>query len=1111
MDDTRDSPTLQAFPGAGRIVGARYAVVKRLGRGATKEVFLAYDQRLDREVALAFIVGAHDATRLQREARVTGRLGDHPNVITVYDTTELDGLPCLVLRAMTGGSLADALADGPLDAPAALRIGRDVASALAHAHAHGVIHRDVKPGNVWLTGDGQAALGDFGVAREANAQRLTEEGVVVGTPRYLSPEQRNGAEAGPASDLYALGVTLREMVSEGPPALDRLVAELTAEDPLQRPPSAGNVAQRLAAITLEAPPARRVVAVLAARADAEDPELLHAALAGAAAQIAEHGGMVERSAGDSLIALFALEEAARAVRAALALPHLRVGLEAGEVFAGAGAPVATALRLAEQAAPGEIRLGQAIRAALPPATSVEPATGRLLRVAEPSLLERADTPFVGRAAELEALELAFAPVAAERVCRRVTVMGVAGIGKSRLAAEFAAALGERAAVLAGRCPAFGEGTTYQAFADMLGGQPDEAVRRVLLGAREPVSVEETAWTIRRWLERLAHERPLVLVIEDIHWAEPPLLDAIEHVVALSSGSPILVVCLARPELLETRPAWSTPQRNRTLVVLEALTEADAIELARALGVGAEAERIAARAEGNPLFVEQLVAVAGEQDLPISIQAVLAARIDRLDPGERLVLQRASVEGRSFHAGDLPAGALVGLVRKGLIAPDSGEDMFRFSHALIREAAYAGLTRRARAAAHAEVAQWLEARDAADAVVAHHLERACGEFRALAPQAVERLTAAARGALSRGDPGAGVNLLERAIALVGAEARVQLLPALGEALFEAGRLPEAERLLDEAIAAAPGPRLRARARVEREFVRLQTEPLAGPSDEVAREALETLDGDALGCCRAWSLRAQVAWIGGQVERADAAWVRAQGHADERQRFAIVRWRATAAVFGPAPVDEAIERCEGFRDELAASGLAVVWAVNPLATLHALRGDLDLAERYLREANAELAELGGILATVNHLEALLRLQTGEPERAEEVLRPGADALEQFGDGGLLATTNAMLAQALYAQGRDGEAKARCEVAARAGAADDIVTQVIWRGVTGKILARTGDRVRGEALAREAVALVEPTDLLIHKGDVFLDLAETLQGPEADAVHTAGLAFHRQKRGL
>src|SRR3954469_7610563 len=175
MDDTRDSPTFQAFPGAGRIVGGGHTVVKRLGRGATKEVFLAYDQRLDREVALAFIVGAHDPSRLQREARVTGRLGDHPNVITVYDTTELDGLPCLVLRAMTGGSLADALAHGPLDAPAALRLGHDVASALAHAHAHGLIHRDVKPGNVWLTGDGQAALGDFGVAQEPNAQRLTEE------------------------------------------------------------------------------------------------------------------------------------------------------------------------------------------------------------------------------------------------------------------------------------------------------------------------------------------------------------------------------------------------------------------------------------------------------------------------------------------------------------------------------------------------------------------------------------------------------------------------------------------------------------------------------------------------------------------------------------------------------------------------------------------------------------------------------------------------------------------------------------------------------------------------------------------------------------------------
>src|SRR6478735_9540722 len=228
MDDTRDSPPLDAHPGAGRIVGARYAVVRRLGRGATKEVYLAYDQRLDREVALAFVVGARPE-RLEREARITGRLGDHPNVITVYDTTELDGTPCLVLRAMKGGSLADALANGPLEAPAALRIGRDVAAALAHAHAHGVVHRDVKPGNVWLTEDGQAALGDFGVARAPGSERLTAEGGVVGTPRYLAPEQRLGTEAGPASDLYALGVTLREMLAEAPPEFARLVTELTAE------------------------------------------------------------------------------------------------------------------------------------------------------------------------------------------------------------------------------------------------------------------------------------------------------------------------------------------------------------------------------------------------------------------------------------------------------------------------------------------------------------------------------------------------------------------------------------------------------------------------------------------------------------------------------------------------------------------------------------------------------------------------------------------------------------------------------------------------------------------------------------------------------------------
>jgi serine/threonine protein kinase len=212
-DDTRDTPTVSsALSGAGGILAGRYELRARLGRGATKEVYLAYDPQLDREVALAIVVGAGDDVAragVAREAQVTGRLGDHPNIITVYDSGVLDGVPYLVMRAMSGGSVADLLARGRPPLERTIRVGREVALALAHAHEHGVVHRDVKPDNVWLAADGSAALGDFGIAHRAGSDRLTAEGMVLGTVRYLSPEQIRGVDVGPATAVIGVDDTDR--------------------------------------------------------------------------------------------------------------------------------------------------------------------------------------------------------------------------------------------------------------------------------------------------------------------------------------------------------------------------------------------------------------------------------------------------------------------------------------------------------------------------------------------------------------------------------------------------------------------------------------------------------------------------------------------------------------------------------------------------------------------------------------------------------------------------------------------------------------------------------------------------------------------------------------
>ena len=1226
MDDlTGDSPTIASqLAGDAAVVAGRYRVRARLGRGATKEVYLAYDERLDREVALAIVVGASSAAaraRVAREAQVTGRLGDHPNVITVYDTGEHDGLPYLVLRAMTGGSLADLLQRERPSIARVIRLGGEVAAALAHAHAHDVVHRDIKPDNVWLAADGSAAVGDFGIAHLLGAERLTAEGVVVGTVRYLSPEQIRGEEIGASSDLYALGITLYELVTGRPPftakdatlvltqhltsapvppsehepaipdELERLILALLAKQPGQRPSSAAEVAAALTAMGAARPAraavaadgtearratsistaargnARRLVSVLAARADIADPEVLHAILDRCAGAIEAHGGTVEGPFGDALVGIFGLtashgDDALRATRAAVELRAqtggLRLGLETGEVFLGAGvrgammatgAAITAAGRLAERAEPGDILLGDQLRRAVAADADVDPATGRLLelQLEQPALLRPATTPFVGRARELAELRAAFERIREERGCRLVTIAAPPGTGKSRLAGEFLAGLRDEATVLVGRCLAYGEGTTYRALADLvrgLGGDDpreriaqlldgDEQAVRGILGAiglsDEPAQAEETAWALRRLLERLARERPLVVAVEDIHWADPALLELLDHVVMLSGGAPILLVCLTRPELLETRPEWAAPQPNRSVMVLDALAPADAHELAARLGAGGRAQRIVDRAEGNPLFVEQLVAVDEGQDtreLPINIQAVLSARIDRLEAGERALLQHAAVEGRTFHAGTLDAllpederrgvdGRLVALARKGLIGGDQpefpGEDAYRFTHALIREAAYAGLPKLLRAQLHAGVAEWLEGRaNAPDEVVGFHLEQACvlasdlgrrgPAERELAARARQRLRQAARAARGRGDPAAASVLLERAIALPGvADSGVaSLLPDLGASLFEAGRIADATRVLDDAVANATDAQIGARAQVEREIVRLEsdTSSRTEQSLRVADAVLGMLEhsGDDEGRCRAWSLRAHAAFFAGRIGEAEDAWCRAADCArragDERELFDILAWRSTAAMLGPTPVDEAIARCEGFAEVLAPSPAVVVWAINSLAVLHAMKGSFERAARLVEDATATLDRLGTLRSSVSHHEAHVELLAGRPDRAEVPLSAGVRRLTAMSDKALLATTAAMLAQAVYAQGRLDEAADACRLAAEAAATDDIVTQVIWRGVQAKVLVRRGSADGALALAHEAVRLIAATDLLSHHGDALLDLADVLR---------------------
>ena len=337
---------------------------------------------------------------------------------------------------------------------------------------------------------------------------------------------------------------------------------------------------------------------------------------------------------------------------------------------------------------------------------------------------RHEARFVGRERELALVREAWERVRAEQRCELVTVVGDAGVGKSRLVAELLASI--EATVVRGRCLPYGEGITYWPVVEVLKQldvlPPDEAAAaaiRSLLGETEAAtSAEEIAWAFRKTLEQAAAERPLVVVFDDIQWGEETFLDLIEHVALLSSGASILLLCMARPELIERRPAWPVTLR------LEPLGDEDVDELIPERIAGELREKIARAAGGNPLFVEEMLAMAGEADgevvVPPTLQALLAARLDQLEPAERSVLERGAIEGEIFHRGAVQALApeetqvtprLAALVRKELIRPDrpqlAGEDGFRFRHLLIRDAAYDALPKATRADLHERFAAWLE--------------------------------------------------------------------------------------------------------------------------------------------------------------------------------------------------------------------------------------------------------------------------------------------------------------------------------------------------------------------------------------------------------------------
>jgi class 3 adenylate cyclase len=730
--------------------------------------------------------------------------------------------------------------------------------------------------------------------------------------------------------------------------------------------------------------------------------------------------------------------------------QVRTAVHTGDVVAGNGETLVTgdavnvAARLEQSAKPGEILLGEQTASLLGDTAIVEPvpeltlkgktqpvAAWRLLSVLPdvPALVRPIATPFVGRRDELAKLEAAFERASAASHCEQVTVLGPPGIGKSRLLREAVGSLGTRARVVVGRCLPYGEGITYWPLAEIVreiaGHEPRPRLVELLrpdenaelaaelvadaVGASEHgARADETHWAIRMLLDALARDRPLVVVIEDLHWAEGTFLDLLEYVAGFSRGGPILLLASARPELLETRPAWATPGPNSQLVLLAPLAEPEVGALIDARLEGeALPERLRTRvfeaAEGNPLFVEQLVAFEdstdGELVVPPTLRALLTARIDRLERGERAVIERASVEGRGFHRGAvvelLPSseraavGArLLALVRKELIRPDRSkfpdDDGYRFAHALIRDAAYESAPKELRAELHELYANWLaqkvgERAREYEELLGYHLEQAYryrvelgpvdDRSRALATRGSERLATAAHSALSREDFKAAATLLRRAAALRRKQdpARLELLPEIARALASGYELAEGDAVLGGAIEEARAFGHRAvewRARLLRAEFGFLAFPHSIPTHQLRRVAEQALDvfeelGDERGKADAWEARVLVHSTWGQfeqVEQAAPALIQNAGDA-ERERLGRF-WLETAIILGPTPVPDGIKRCET-SVALADSGIGILgraMTMSTLAVLHAMSGDLREASELLSSAQVAGRELG-----------------------------------------------------------------------------------------------------------------------------------------------------------
>ena len=907
--------------------------------------------------------------------------------------------------------------------------------------------------------------------------------------------------------------------------------------------------------------------------------------------IITHGGTVEKFAGDAVMAAFGVplaheDDAERAVRAGLATLErvkelglqARVGIESGEVVAedgdstfATGEAVNLAARLQQEAQVGEILIGPGAARLVGSRIELEPAGSFDLRGwREPVEAQRvvcaADlgtpigtvrAPLVGREAELELLENTYARTVRDGRATLFTIYGDPGVGKSRLAREFIDGL-EGATVLSGRCLPYGEGVTYWPLAEMVKASAgisdddpldeafqklracceDEAVADLLglaVGVLEAVEGEraqqEIAWAAREWSEQLAQAQPLVLVFEDVHWGEEPLLELIEHLAAVK-GAPLLLLCLARPELIDVRPTWGGGRVRATTIELEPLQAEESAALVEALtadlDVPIDLETVLAKSEGNPLFVEETIRMLAERPrdgagrIPDTLQALIAARIDRLPAHARVAVQRAAVMGRIFMGGALDRlspeideidAVIDELLQRDLVVEEArasitGERAYKFKHVLIREVAYAGLSKSSRADLHYAFAQWLGERagDELLEIRAFHLDQAARlltELDGVAPaelreEAAAVLANAGHRALSRESFRGARKLLLRA---------VELAPTL-ERRYLAGRA--AWRLADfpavivemtevaEAAKASGENIVRGRALSALAEAVLQHKADAVTARRLAAEALEVLDAEApwIRFEPLWILSQVAGWFGdaAEYERYAKEALEAARTAERKDLEVLVIQSLAFAYIVRLEIAEAkplIERAFELADE---SG-----SITGRAAALGTRGWLELVTERPLDAEADYVAARDLYAEVGNTrrEAVMHMcvgravfAQGDSERAEMILREAVRTLKGLGDRGSLCEAQRALAMVLAEQGKFDEAERHALEARETVGPDDRVSIGTTNLALG--IVRSGQRRDEEAepLMREAVDTFERYELRSYEHWALRHLAEFLR---------------------